>query len=211
MPVLRAPKDLWGSFLQKNSPFYCIVIFFLCLGITVGSLAACNMKGQQVAAIQELLEYFLKQVGTLTFSSIDLIKISVFNDILLIVIIYLLGLTVIGIPIMLALIFGRGFILGFTISFLLKEKAFQGILLASAAILPQNLLYLPALVAGGATSLSFTMVLLKRNFGTSTRIWPVFLRYNGLMLTILTIAMGSSLIEAYITPFLTKFAVRLIT
>ena len=209
--MLRVPKALWGSFLQKNLPFYFIIVFILCLGITVGSLSACNMKAEQTVAIQELLEFFLKQVGTLTFSSTDLIRLSVFNDILLIAIIYLLGLTVIGIPIMLALIFSRGFILGFTVSFLLKEKAFQGIILASAAILPQNLLYLPALVAGGATALSFTMVLLKRNFGTNIRIWRVFLCYNGLMLTILTIAMGSSLVEAYVTPFLTKFAVRLIT
>ena len=209
--MIRAPKALWRSFLQKNYQFYCIITFILCLGITVGSLAACNMKGEQTVAIQELLEYFLIQVGTLKFSSMDLIRLSVFNDILLIVIIYLLGLTVIGMPIMLALIFSRGFILGFTVSFLLKEKAFQGILLASAAILPQNLLYIPALVAGGATALSFTMVLFKRNFGSNIKIGPVFLCYNGIMLTILTLAMGSSLVEAYITPFLTKFAVRMIT
>ena len=209
--MLSVPKALWSSFLQKNLPFYCIIIFILCLGITVGSMAAYNMKAEQTVTIQELLEFFLKQVDTLTFSSMDLIRLSIFNDILLIVIIYFLGLTVIGMPIMLTLIFSRGFILGFTVSFLLKEKAFQGIVLVSAAILPQNLLYLPALVAGGATALSFTKVLLKRNFGTNIRIWPVFLCYNGLMLTILTIAMGSSLVEAYVTPFLTKFAVRLIT
>ena len=209
--MLRGQKAFWSLFLQKNLPFYGIILFILCLGITVGSLAAFNMKAEQTVAIQELLESFLKQINTLTFSSVELIQLSVFNDILLIAIIYLLGLTVIGMPIMLTLIFSRGFILGFTVSFLLKEKAFHGIILASAAILPQNLLYLPALVASGATALSFTMVLFKRNFGANIRIWPAFLCYNGLMLTIMALAMGSSLIEAYITPFLTRFAVRLIT
>ncbi|ACV62879.1 stage II sporulation protein M [Desulfofarcimen acetoxidans DSM 771] len=209
--MYRAPKTSYDSFFKMNIPFYGIVFLVLCLGITLGSIAACNMQGEQSATIQQLLEYFIKQVGTINFSSIDLIKLSFFNDLLLIVVIYFLGLTVIGMPIMLALIFCRGFILGFTVSFLLKEKAYHGIILAFCSILPQNLLYLPALVAAGATSLSFAILLLKRNFGTGIKLWPVFLSYNGLMLTILTLALGSSLIEAYVTPFLTKFAVRMIT
>ncbi|WP_066637503.1 stage II sporulation protein M [Desulfolucanica intricata] len=204
-------QHVWGTILRKSWPFYGIVFLVLCLGITVGSLTANGLGGLQASELQDYLERFLEQVPGIKINNIDLMQTSVVNNILLLVIVYFLGLTVIGIPIMLALIFARGFILGFAVGFLFKEKALRGIILAFAAILPQNLLYIPALIIGGGTALAFTLLLIKRNFDSSIKIWPGFLYYNCIMLVVFAIALGSSMIEAYVTPFLTKFVTRLIS
>lgn len=58
------------------------------------------------------------------------------------VLLWFLGLTVIGFPLILAFVWFRGFSLGFTVSFLLHDRAGAGILITIMSILPQNLLFI---------------------------------------------------------------------
>jgi len=65
---------------------------------------------------------------------------------------WLLGLSVIGAPIVLGLVFLRGVALGFTLLFLYRELSWRGLLLGLSGIVPHALFAVPgALLAAGAS------------------------------------------------------------
>ena len=122
-------------------------------------------------------------------------------------ILWLLGLTVVGAPLVILLVGARGFILGFTVGFLVQEKAGQGLLLALVAVLPQNLFYVPGLLGAGTLALYFTLSLFKTSRKTPvlTRILFYTLLYAALALLVL----AGTWIEAYLVPGIMRLAMLL--
>lgn len=203
-------ESKWSSPLRRNWPVYVVVILFFACGVLFGILGVSRLQITEVNELITYLETFLEQINRLEVYSNTAVKSALYNNMAVMVAIYVLGLTVIGIPVMLALVFARGFVLGFAFTFLVKEKSTAGIILAAASILPQNLLYVPALIVGGAASLSFALLLIRRNFNSSVRIWPGFIRYCWIMLLVTMVALGAGLVEAYFSPALLKAAANLL-
>ncbi|MGB9826737.1 MAG: stage II sporulation protein M, partial [Desulfofundulus sp.] len=135
---------------------------------------------------------------------------AMYGKMLIMVTLYVLGLTFMGIPVILVMVFLKGFVMGFTVAFLNYDLAWRGLLLVLACIIPQNLLYLPALLAGSVASLSFAIVLFPRPSSTWSKIWGSFARYTGVMLVALTVAVGAGLVEAFVTPWLTRMVVGIL-
>lgn len=75
--------------------------------------------------------------------------------------IWLLGLTVIGAPLIYLIVFTRGFILGFTIVFILQLKKIIGLGLVVFTVLFPSLLYIPCLLLGAGLATIFSFLLLQ--------------------------------------------------
>jgi len=100
-----------------------------------------------------------------------------------------------------------GFVLGFTVGFLIKEQAVQGLLLALVAVLPQNLCYVPALIGAGSIAFYFSFSLLQ-----GSRDGPVLsgvLVYSLLFVLVLLLILIGTWIEAYFVPGLIRLIVSL--
>lgn len=113
---------------------------------------------------------------------------------------WIFGLTVVGIPLILIIIGVRGFILGFTVGFLVQEKAGQGLLLSLAGVLPQNLFYVPAYLGAGVLAVYFSLSLLRgsKDGKVSSRLGIYSLFF--LFLFLLTVI--GAWIEGYLVPSL---------
>ena len=114
--------------------------------------------------LRQYLDSFLNNVGALAqngqFPAIKNLEGILEWQLYSLGILWLLGLTVVGAPLVILLVGARGFILGFTVGFLVQEKTGQGLLLALVAVLPQNLFYVPGLL-GQILALYFTLSLFK--------------------------------------------------
>jgi len=196
----------WSLSLRWSWYVYAVVILFFACGVFFGVLSVDKLQGSEVNELVNHLEQFIQKINGLEVYSNAFAKNVLYNNLAVILAIYILGLTVIGIPVMLALVFARGFVLGFAFAFLVREKSTAGMILAAASILPQNILYVPALIAGGATSLSFALLLIRRNFNSTLRVWPGFVRYSVIMFLITMVALGAGLVEAYVSPALIRAA-----
>lgn len=197
--------------LPGGWPVFLVVLVVLASGLLVGSMSANRMDGSKAEELSAYINDFVRKVDGVNFESSRMAKNAMINNTLMMAAVYVLGLTVIGIPVTLAILFVRGFVIGFAVGFLTRDMSLGGALLTVAAILPHNLVYLPALCFGAASSLLFSLLLLKRNFNTSIRIWPGFLRYTAIMAGVLLVALGAGLIEGYITPAFTKLAAGVLT
>jgi len=75
--------------------------------------------------------------------------------------IWLLGLTVIGTPLIYLIVFTRGFVLGFTISFFVEALGLQGLGLVVTTVLIPALLGVPLLLLGAGLATIFSLLLLR--------------------------------------------------
>ncbi|MEW6276639.1 MAG: stage II sporulation protein M [Bacillota bacterium] len=201
-------KSLWV--FKQNWPLYLIAAAFFILGAGLGVLTVNNLPAEQTAEIHSYLNVFLKQIEILPLDSTRAARAILYENIIFISIIYFLGLTFVGIPFILGLVLGRGFILGFAVSCLTKTMSWPGFFLAAAAILPQNLLYLPALLIGVVTAISFASLSFKRHSNYRVKLWNCLVGYTFIMLTVMAMTLGAGLIEAYFSPWLTRLTSGLI-
>jgi len=91
--------------------------------------------------------------------------------------IWLLGLTVIGAPLIYLIVFVRGFILGFTVSFFIEFKGLLGLGLVLTTILLPALINTALLFLGAGLATIFSMVLL-RGKARGEPLWREFLYYT---------------------------------
>ncbi len=200
-------RTFWTKSLRHNWPVYLIVLAVFVLGLAAGSFGVQKLQAEQAQELGLFLDSFLQQAGMIEVDAAKALREVFYNDIIMILAIYLLGFTVIGIPAMLGIIFTRGFVLGFAIGFLTVEKNIQGVLLACATILPKNIFLIPALLMAGVASLSFALLLARRFFNSKVLIWPSFVIYSALMVLVMACSAGAGLVEVYLTPVLIKLTV----
>ncbi len=189
--------------LRANWLLCLFVLLFFALGGICGVLAVDYLKPDQVKEISNYLNAFIEYAASMELNASNL-KSNIVSNLLIILVLYLAGLTVLGIPAVMAVVFARGFTFGFAVGFLLKHQAWQGLVLSLVSIMPQNVLYLPALLIAAVSSLSFSILLVKRYFDSKIAVLPGFIGYNllFLMMTLITIAGG--LVEIYLTPLLVQ-------
>jgi stage II sporulation protein M len=205
----RFSKILFAS-LRANWFYLLAVLIIYGFGCSLGALAVDHLKADQASELNEYMNIFIEQAGGLSIDEQQAVKSSTINNLSMIAAIYLMGLTVIGIPMVLVLLFIRGFAIGFAIGFLTKHKVWQGVMLALVSVLPHNLLYVPALLIAAVASLSFSVLLVKRFFNSKLAVWPSFLGYSLLILAVCAVVVGASFVETYLTPYLIKSAATLL-
>lgn len=209
--MLVSKSRLWLS--QHKEVFFPVILILgtFLSGLICGALTLHTLHSSQLEELRQYLNGFLQGVEPLAETS----QASGFHawcqilktQLPILGIIWILGLTVVGIPLIVFVIGARGFVLGFTVGFLIKEQAVQGLLLALVAVLPQNLCYVPALICAGSIAFYFSFSLLR-----GYRDGPVLsgvLVYSLFFILILLLILLGTWIEAYFVPGLIRLLVSL--
>lgn len=198
-------RNYFMGSLRFGWPAYLLVLAAFVTGVIAGAAGVERLSAEQSTSLSYYLDRLVFQSASIEIDPV-LLKNALYDDIAVILSFYILGLTVIGIPVLLGLVFLRGFILGFAMNYLTIDRPMQGLVIVLAAILPQNLFLVPAMLLGGTASLSFSLLLVRRFFDSRFLVWPVFARYSGMMVAILGLASAAALVEIYLTPSLIKLA-----
>jgi stage II sporulation protein M len=138
-------NQAFSDYMRKHMPTYAIVIIMLLMGVIFGALAVKILPESQKSALAEDLTVFFRAFGdTMQVSAVSASRQGFYSNLKTVFIGWLLGLSVIGAPGIGILMFLRGFIIGFTVGFLVLQMAVRGVLLAFVSVLPQNLFIIPA-------------------------------------------------------------------
>lgn len=196
-------KNKLDEHFQKNWWVYLLIAFCFLMGVIFGSIGAKSLNSYQNSALGDFVNNGLSGFeNTVDFSPTmrQALNKNLYNLLKLLV----LGLTVIGLPLILALIFTRGFVLGFTVTFLIRQKAWQGGLIALLAILPPNILSLPTDFIAAVLAINCSLFLIRGDNRRSNSLAQYFLSYLGYFLILTVIMIASALIEGYLTPLLIR-------
>lgn len=120
--------------------------------------------------------------------------------------IWVLGLSVIGLPFILLLDFLKGVLIGFTVGYLAAHLSWKGVLFSLVSVVPQNLFIIPAIIICSVAAISFSIYIVKNRFlhGKGS-VYPLFMRYSILTLTMAFVLLGVSVFEAVLSPGLMKW------
>jgi stage II sporulation protein M len=194
-------------------PYYILVTLLFAVGIVFGALAINTLEPGQLEELTVFIEQFFSEldVQLATSSGLSLLRASLNLELKTLALIFLLGLTVIGIPVILAVVFIRGFVIGFTVGFLAYERGLRGIAFALAAVFPQNLFAVPAVVLAGVTGIVFSLFILRRRRRQwRTNLLHEFAGYAAIFTLAVAGVTAGALVKAYVSPVLMGLVHRLL-
>lgn len=196
------------TFKDKKAYFFIVLIMF-CLGISFGLY---TVKYMGASDRNDLTNYFFSFTNNVENESIDygrLLFEVIKKNIIIIIPIFVLGLTFFGAPIILILDLVKGYTLGYTFSFVVTTFEGKGLGLALVSIIPQNILYIPCFIALSVISLSMSTEKFKNRYFKTGNIKSLFFTdfLNKLVMIIVLLSIGI-LVETYISPSLIKFVAK---
>lgn len=183
---------------------YLFVALFFAAGIVFGSLGVAALNESQTTFLLTFLNDNIQDIQGGAMGLSETIKQSVWSNLITLLKIAVLGLTVIGFPLVLAIIFSRGFTLGFTIGFLFQQKSWQGIILILLSIIPSKLILIPTMLVAAVIAINFSFLLIRGGEVRKKTISRQVLSYCMIMLVLSTVVMTAGLLEGYSLPVTTK-------
>jgi len=153
--------------------------------------------------LKQYIDNFFSFVSSKNVNHFLVFRQSAANNFQIVFALWILGISIVGIPIILLLIFLKGFTIGFTVGFIMNEMGAKGILFSLISIIPQNLLVLPALIIIAAIGINFSIRILK-NRAFKKGIVSEIMLYSVEVFTVSAAILLGSIIEGYIVPFLIK-------
>ncbi|MGI5822326.1 MAG: stage II sporulation protein M [Dethiobacteria bacterium] len=201
-------------YIRENLGIYTVVVSFFLVGIIAGALLLRFLGEGQLTELKSTLAFFfesLKSENLTALHPVELLRASFRKNLLFLLIIWLLGLAWFGFPFTLFFLMCKGFALGFTAAFLVRLVALKGVIFCVAALLPHNLILMPAYIAAVTTATAFSLLklndrLLKKQIDRK----PYYRQYCYFMFMILLVILAGGLVEAYITPVFMQLSVSII-
>lgn len=139
-------KKILIEYIMKNKRNFIIISILFCVGIAIGISFINNSNELQKEELNGYIRNLIENIKeTENINNIELLKLSVKENIKIILIIWFLGCTIIGGMFIYITIIYRGFCLGYTISALIAVLGVkQGIIISIISLLFQNIIFLPS-------------------------------------------------------------------
>lgn len=193
---------MWSRYV----PYAGISLATLAVGLIFGILAVGVLTPSEKAQLISQIHQFVT-LAHRQGSFGDLFQPALMQNLKAMGLLYMLGVSVAGMPLVLVLLFFRGFVVGFTVAFLIAGLKWQGVGLTLATVAAQNLLMVPALVIAGALALAFSWQLLfprSASAGQEVGIPEAFARYTLVLAGLCGVIVAATAVEIYVGPFLLR-------
>jgi len=199
----------FGKHFRENFWLYVIAMLCVCTGIVLGIYTVKYMGELEKGELTSYLTSFSEATQKNSVSSKNIFFQTLKNNIPLILAIWFLGLTMIGIPIILLLDILKGYTIGFTIGFMANALNVKGVGISLLMILPQNIIYVPCVIIVSVIAMEFSLNILKdkMNKRWTTNIWVKIVSYSTLFIITVFIMGIGFVIESYISPHVVKMIV----
>ena len=149
--------------IRNNIKEYFTVIIVFLIGIIMGVFIINNSNNEQKEEIQNYVNKFVLDISeNQNIDKISLMKNILLNNFIVIISLIFFGTTVIGIPIVYAIVAYKGFSFSYTISSIIAVLGnTKGLIFAILAILLQNLIYIPCIMALAVSGIKLYKSILK--------------------------------------------------
>lgn len=204
----------FGTRFRDQTPLYAFVAVLFLMGVVFGALMVNALTLEQQQDISRYLGDFFVSVnqGAGEFEPLSYWNVASLH-LKWLGLIWLLGLSVIGLPGILILDFMKGVLIGFTVGCLVGQFTWKGFLFALVSVAPHNLIVIPALLISSVAAVGFSLSFIRNRvlLRTSNNVAGPFLSYTGLTLAMALVLLAVSSFETWITPVMMSWVTPLIT
>ncbi len=137
-------KEMYNNYkieLSKKNNILMLVLVVLIIGLIFGSIYITILSTEQKTNVLNEVTSYFKNIQKISFDDkIIIFKNSLLSNLIYVVSMWLLGISIIGIPIVFIMIFFKSFIAGFSVSSIFSKYGFKGIIKCVLYVFPSNIL-----------------------------------------------------------------------
>lgn len=180
------------------------------IGIITGSIFIMVINTNDKSLVVEHITKFFSNVNSSDYSYLDSLKNMLSLNYFYVIVIWVLGLSILGILVNIFLTYLKGFIIGFTTSSLIITYGFKSILAVILYIIPHTLINSLVIIVLTIYSITFSRYLLIQIFQKKDMKTKNFMKkYLIILLITVALTLVSSISEVYLFPFLLKLIIKL--
>ena len=192
---------------------YFLLMMTFIVGVSAGAFTVNGLSAMQADELNNYFHGFLQLLGNQTVDGNELLKIALVANAKLVAVLWMLGVTIIGIPFIFAITGIRGFITGFSSGFILKTLGAKGVLFTICSLLPKEIIIVPCTIALGVNGVNFSLNMIKsrsiKHFSKES-LKKNFIAYCFITAFYSCFIFAGILVEAYIIPVIVKIAAPII-
>ena len=193
-----------------NKKINYFTIFIITLGIISGAIFLVLINENDKSSVITQISNFICNINNNNISSVQALKNSLFTNFTYVLLIWILGMSIIGIIFNIFLIYIKGFVLGFSISSFIYVYGIKGTLASLIYIFPHQLMNVFVIIILGIYSVTFTKNLYRQIIGDKNNELKSFLKkYFYILIISAIITLISSFIESFVTPAVFKLIINL--
>lgn len=187
------------------------VITILLLGVISGSIFSTIIDLNDKKLVIDKIQLFISNIDSQSINSIIAFKNSILTNLTYTLILWILGMTIIGVVFNIFLLYLKGFIFGFSLSAFILTYSYKGIILSVLYTLFGQLLNLIVIMILSIYSIMFTTNFLKQIIKSKQNITiqKYFKNYSLIFIISIIISIISSISEAFLFPTLIKIIIKL--
>ena len=163
MKIIVRSKENIIKYIKNNFKEYALVGLLFIIGLFIGVIIINNCADTKIEEIKIYIQDFITKFKNVeNIDKTELIIKSIKENVILAIILWLAGTTVVGIPAVLIIILLRGLFLGYTISAITYTLGtMKGIIFCLIAMLLQNILFIPGILTLGVSSIKLYKSIVK--------------------------------------------------
>lgn len=138
--------DKLKDYFKVNKKLFLFLSILLVIGVISGSIFSITISKSDSEVVNTYLKNYISSIGNNEINLLDSFLSNSISNLLIIIIIWLMGLSVIGIPIVFIIFFYKSFIFGFTVGSILINYKVKGILLSIIYMFPHQIINLIVLM-----------------------------------------------------------------
>lgn len=194
------------NYMKENISLYIFSLVLFVMGLIFGSIVIKSLSFSQEQELANYINNFFYSISSGEWQSSKAAFWQILIDNLkYLLLIWFLGLSIIGMPLIFMIIFMKGFVIGFTVSFFISELTWKGFLFSIVSVLPQNMLLVPVFIIAGVSGTLFSLSLIKgRGNKKPSSYQQSFTSYSFLILLLGGVVFLASGFEAFVSPYLMK-------
>lgn len=202
--------DKFKNIFRINKHFLIFLFGIMLIGIVFGSSLPLFLNADDKKLVSEYLCSFVNGIVS-GYDSICFFKNGLVNNGLFSTLIWILGISIIGVPIVLFLFFFKCFIVGFSISSIIINYGFKGIVFALTYIFPHHVIDICIYGLLTYYSLIFSLKIIGYIFKKiDFNIRIAFNRYFKIFLFCIFVLLFSVLYESFVNPIILRFIFNLL-
>lgn len=197
--------------IKINKKIFVFLFVLMLIGIIAGSIFTTILNSSDKKLVVDHLNDFINNINNNKLDYLFSLKSNLITNIGYVMLIWLLGISVIGLPIIIIMFFTKCFILGFSVGSVLITFKLKGILVSLVYVFPGQVISLLFLLLLMMYSMSFTFRMLYAILKKKSLDFKLIInKYFKILLIVLGVVILMSLYDTYLMPRLIKLLIPFI-
>lgn len=194
---------------NKKTNIFIISILFL--GLIMGAVFATIIGINDKTLVIDKINLFINNINNNTINTLNVFKNSISTNLIYVIIIFILGMTLIGILFNIFIIFIKSFITGFSLAAFIITYNYKGLILSSLYLILGQLINIIVIIIITIYSITFSSKLIKLIFkeNNNFHINKYLKNYSIILVISIIMSFISSLSETFLLPSIIKLIIKI--